>query len=295
VNDAPALKQADIGVAMGSGTDVAKESAAMVLMDDNFASIVQAVRQGRVILHNLQHILLYILATSMGGLLTLAVSVAVGLPLPLLPAQLLWVNLVTDGTSTIPLAFEKEHGNVMLFPPRRKDAPLVSKEILIRICFAGFVMMVGTLGVYLFYINGILGLDIPMIKSDPECMSIYAKAQTMAFCILAFFQIWNTQNSRSIDRSILFNLPFKTKEGERVKLDAVGATRNRVLLGIMLLAIALQVSAVTIPAMNSVFDTVPLSFQEWSIVLSVSFSIIIIIEAVKYFKAAIQAKGAKIA
>ena len=141
VNDAPALKQADIGVAMGTGTDVAKETAHMVLMDDNFATIVKAIRRGRVVLHNLQHIILYILATSFGGILTIATSVLLGLPLPILPAQLLWINLVTDGTSTFPLAFEKEHGNVMVFLPRKKDAPLITRAMFIRMIIAGFIMM----------------------------------------------------------------------------------------------------------------------------------------------------------
>jgi Ca2+-transporting ATPase len=271
VNDAPALKQADIGVSMGTGTDVARDASHMVLMDDNFATIVHAVRRGRIILHNLQHILLYILATSFGGLLTIAMSVAFGFPLPILPAQLLWINLVTDGTSTFPLAFEKEHGNVMAFPPRKKNKPLISRRMIWRILYAGFVMMLGTLSVFYMFLDNF---------SDPSPESL-AQARTMAFCILAFFQIWNVQNSRSLDRSILFNLPFSNNNS----YDKVSPLKNPILLGIMILAIGLQLMAVTIPFMNLLMDTVPLSLNNWLIVASVSFSIIIFVELEKYIRA----------
>ena len=271
VNDAPALKQADIGVAMGSGTDVARDASHMVLMDDNFATIVHAVRRGRIILHNLQHILLYILATSFGGLLTIAMSVIFGFPLPVLPAQLLWINLVTDGTSTFPLAFEKEHGNVMAFPPRKKNKPLISRRMIWRILFAGFVMMLGTLAIFYLYLDDF---------TNPSKASL-AEARTMAFCILAFFQIWNVQNSRSLDRSILFNLPFSQNN----TYERVSPMKNPILLGVMLFAIGLQIAAVTVPFMNILMDTIPLSLNDWMIVAGVSFSIIVFVEIEKFIRA----------
>lgn len=270
VNDAPALKQASIGVAMGSGTDVARDASSMVLMDDNFATIVQAVRRGRIILHNLQHILLYILATSFGGILTIATSVLWGVPLPILPAQLLWINLVTDGTSTFPLAFEKEHGNVMAFPPRKKDKPLVTKSMTYRIIFAGIIMMVGTLGLFFLYLDD-------MYNPSPESL---ARARTVAFCTLAFFQIWNVQNSRSLDRSLFFNLPFSQNN----PLDRVSPLSNPILLGVMVFAISLQLAAVTIPFMNVLMNTVPLEFNDWINIMSVSFSIIILVELEKLIR-----------
>lgn len=282
VNDAPALKQADIGVAMGSGTDVAKEAAHMVLMDDNFATIVKAVRRGRVILHNLQHIILYILATSFGGILTIAVSVLAGFPLPVLPAQLLWINLVTDGTSTFPLGFEPEHGDVMVFPPSRKRTNLIPRKMLIRIFGAGIIMMFGTLGAFYYSLPDIF-------NASPEEL---AKARTIAFCTLAFFQIWNVMNSRSLSRSLLFKLPHPKvfempPERKHEMLQPIGMFTNKILLGIIILNIFLQVSAVAVPFMRKIFDTVWLGWQEWLFVFSISFSIIIFVEIAKYVDALI--------
>ena len=275
VNDAPALKQADIGVAMGSGTDVAKESAHMVLFDDNFATIVKAVRRGRVVLRNLQHIILYILSTSFGGLLTIAVSVAFGFPLPVLPAQLLWINLVTDGTSTFPLAFEKEHGDVMVFLPRRKESPLINRRMVYQMIISGFIMMIGTLLVFNYYLP-----DAELVLNPNS----HDKARTMAFCVLAFFQIWNVQNSRSFDRSLFANFPYPG--GTRI--DRINPFSNPTLLAVMVLAIGLQISAVAIPVMNNLLDTVPLSANEWLIVMCTTFSIIIIIEIYKILVALVN-------
>jgi Ca2+-transporting ATPase len=271
VNDAPALKKADIGIAMGSGSDVAKEASAMVLIDDNFTSIVNAIRRGRIILKNLQHIILYILATSFGGLLTITASVLIGFPLPILPAQLLWINLVTDGTSTFPLAFENEHGNVMHQPPSPKETPLLPKPLLSRIAFAGTLMMIGTLAVYYYA----AGYNI----TPPEYLE--PKAITMAFCTLAFFQIWNVQNSRSLERSLFFDL--KNKNGQKMK--KIGITTNKILLAVMVLSIVLQVAAVALPFMNDLLNTVPLNLKEWAIVVLVPFSIVIFVEILKMFKA----------
>ncbi|MCX6146175.1 MAG: HAD-IC family P-type ATPase [Candidatus Kapabacteria bacterium] len=320
VNDAPALKKADIGIAMGSGSEVAKESAHMVLLDDNFTSIVNAIRRGRVIFKNLQHILLYILATSFGGLLTIATSVLIGFPLPILPAQLLWINLVTDGSSTFPLAFEREHGNSMALPPRKKDDPLIPRSFFSRIIIAGFMMMIGTLLAYyheiqeLWNFHNLTGIPVTdLINTNIENIKIvfathksalansnidildvnslsvkigqlkflYQKGLTVAFCTLAFFQIWNVQNSRAIHRSLFFNLPYDNKN----KLDKIGVFTNPILLLVMLGAIVLQLSSVAFPFMNNVLKTVPLDFEEWIEIAAIPFSIIIVVECIKYVQA----------
>lgn len=322
VNDAPALKKADIGIAMGSGSEVAKESAHMVLLDDNFTSIVNAIRRGRVIFKNLQHILLYILATSFGGLLTIATSVLIGFPLPILPAQLLWINLVTDGSSTFPLAFEREHGNSMAVPPRKKDDPLIPKSFFSRIIIAGLMMMVGTLLAYYHEIHELwsfhLATGIPVTqlidtntthiaelfkqysKSLPtqtiesftvlinHFKELYNKGVTVAFCTLAFFQIWNVQNSRAIHRSLFFNLPYDNKN----KLDKIGVFTNPILLLVMLGAIVLQVASVT-PLLNNILRTVPLNLDQWIEIAALPFSIIIVVEIIKFIQALI-AKGKRV-
>jgi P-type Ca2+ transporter type 2C len=261
VNDAPALKAANIGVAMGSGTDVAKEASSMVVMDNSFASIAAAVRYGRVIFDNLRHIILFVLSTSFGGVLTIMASILAGMPLPLLPAQLLWVNLVTDGISTFPLAYEKEHGDVMARPPRPLNTGLVPKEMLITILLAGLIMMIGTLGVYTWALNTYGYYTVaPELQGFP-----LEKARTMAFVTLALFQIFNVHNSRSVHSSLF----------------SIGPFSNRPLLMIMLVSLTLQVAAIHLPGLNTLLRVTSLTVQEWMICVGSSFSIIILIELYK--------------
>ncbi|MFA6233949.1 MAG: HAD-IC family P-type ATPase [Bacteroidota bacterium] len=263
VNDAPALKAANIGVAMGSGTDVAKEASSMVVMDNSFASIAAAVRYGRVIFDNLRHIILFVLSTSFGGVLTIMASILAGMPLPLLPAQLLWINLVTDGISTFPLAYESEHGNVMKRPPRPVDAGLVPKEMLVTILFAGIIMMLGTLAVYKW---ALFTYDYQSLTPDLRGFPL-ERARTMAFVTLALFQIWNVHNSRSVHSSLF----------------SIGLFSNRPLLIIMLVSLSLQVAAVHLPGLNTLLRVTPLTLQEWFICVGTSLSIIVLIEIKKLF------------
>ena len=262
VNDAPALKQADIGIAMGSGTDVAKEASALVVQDDNFATIVQAIRYGRLMFRNLQHMILYVLCTSFGGVLTLTAAVLLGFPLPLLAVQLLWINLVTDGTSTIPLAYEKEHGDIMELPPRVRGEGLVSWQMSERIIGSGLIMMFGTLIAFEIVLGhyGLTALD----ANIPEDAMTHAR--TVAFATLALAQIWNVHNSRALDHSILH----------------IGLLSNRPLLYVTILALALQVAAVELPFMHPLLKTTSLPLRDWLLCLGISFSLVILVEIRKW-------------
>jgi magnesium-transporting ATPase (P-type) len=149
VNDAPALKRADIGIAMGvKGTEAAKEAAEMVLADDNFASIVQAVHEGRVVYDNLRKCIMYMLAISSGQALTIVAAVAFGEALPITPIQILWVNLVDSVTLGLALAFEAAEPNIMDRPPRSPKEPIVSRYLLGRTAFVSFMVLVATFGLY---------------------------------------------------------------------------------------------------------------------------------------------------
>ncbi len=262
VNDAPALKQADIGVAMGSGTDVAKEASAMVVQDDNFATIVSAIRYGRVMFRNLQHMVLYVLCTSTGGVLTLAASVLLGFPLPVMALQLLWINLVTDGTSTIPLAYEKEHGDIMCEPPRHRHEGLLNWQMGERIIGAGLVMMFGTLIAFELvlgdYHSTALSNDIPA--------DALLHARTVAFTTLALFQIWNVHNSRAVSHSLF----------------RIGLLSNKPLLAVTFLAVGLQVAAVELPFMHPFMQTTNLTAKQWALCLGISGSLVVLIEFRKW-------------
>jgi Ca2+-transporting ATPase len=262
VNDAPALKQANIGIAMGSGTDVAKEASAMVIQDDNFATIVSAIRYGRVMFRNLQHMVLYVLCTSTGGMLTLTVAVLLGFPLPILAVQLLWINLVTDGTSTIPLAYEKEHGDIMSEAPRKRSEGLLNWQMGERIIGTGLIMMFGTLIAFEVVLGhyGYTALA-PQIPSQ-----VLAKAQTVAFTTLALFQIWNVHNSRALEHSLV----------------QIGIFSNKPLLFVTILALVLQVAAVELPALHPLMKTTSLQADEWYLCIGISLTLVLLVEVRKW-------------
>jgi Ca2+-transporting ATPase len=262
VNDGPALKQADIGVAMGSGTDVAKEASAMVVQDDNFATIVSAIRYGRVMFRNLQHMVLYVLCTSTGGVLTLSAAVVLGFPRPILAVQLLWINLVTDGTSTIPLAYEKEHGDIMAEQPRRRSEGLLNWEMGERIISAGLFMMFGTLLVFEIVLNH-YGFTVFSASIPADVMT---SARTAAFTTLALFQIWNVHNSRALKHSIF----------------SIGLAGNKPLLVVTILALLLQIAAVELPFMHPLLRTTGMHRDEWLLCVGTSLSLVVLVELRKW-------------
>ncbi|MGM0601514.1 MAG: cation-translocating P-type ATPase, partial [Candidatus Rifleibacteriota bacterium] len=252
VNDAPALTRADIGVAMGqSGTDVAKEAAGMILVDDNFASIVAAVEEGRIIFNNLRKAIGFLVSTNVGEVLIFLISSLLGLPAPLKAAQILWVNLVTDGTTSIALGVEPAEGDEMEKHPREPGSSLLSKPMKIQIAVVSILMCIGTLFAYH------LGKGI---APDNDIL-----ANTMAFCTVVFFQLFNIFNCRSYEKSL-----FK-----------VGLFGNLPLVGAFFLALALQLAAIYIPFMQDLFSVTALNLKQMGYCLAISFSVIPVIEIVK--------------
>ena len=254
VNDAPALTRADIGVAMGqTGTDVAKEAAGMILVDDNFASIVAAVEEGRIIFNNLRKAIGFLVSTNVGEVMIFLISSLLGLPAPLKAAQILWVNLVTDGTTSIALGVEPAEGDEMEKHPREPGSSLLSKPMKIQIAIVSILMCIGTLFAYQ------LGQRI-----DPENVSM---ANTMAFCTVVFFQVFNIFNCRSYEKSL-----FK-----------VGLFGNMALIGAFILAMLLQLAAIYIPFMQELFSVTALNLKQMGYCLAIAFSVIPVIEIVKLF------------
>lgn len=190
VNDVPALSQAHIGIAMGDGTQVAKEAGDIVLLDNNFATIIDALRTGRVIFANIRKMLFYLLATSTGIVSTMIASLLIGLPLPVLAIQVLWINLVTDTALVIPIGLEPPEDDVMKQPPRRPDQPILDRYMIIRIVVVGIAMALVTLVVYKYFLQYYSG----------------AYAGTIAFMMLVAMQWANAFNARSDIRSAFARL-----------------------------------------------------------------------------------------
>ncbi len=250
VNDAPALKGADIGVAMGvAGTEVARNASDMTLADDNFASIVSAVEEGRVIFNNLRRVIFYLLATNLGEVIALVASLVVGLPLPLTAVMILWINLITDGVCDIPLGLEPNTRDVLSESPRRPGSPIIDPPMLRRIAILAVVIAAGTL--FAFW-------------TELEANGI-ERAQTMAFTTLAAFQWFKAYSARSRTRSVF----------------SIGFFRNRWLNAGVAVAIVLQLLAVHTPVGQSLLGTVGLSLTDWLRVLGVSAVVLIVDEGIK--------------
>lgn len=264
VNDAPALKGADIGIAMGqTGTEVAREAADMVLTDDNFATIVHAIEEGRAIFSNLQRVVFFLLSTNVGEVLVLLSALALGMDLPLSAAMILWVNLVTDGACTVPLGIEPQHGDVLERPPRNPHAPILDRLLLRRIAILTLVMAVGTLG--LFYYQCAIGA--------------LEHARTVAFTTMAAFQWFQAFNARSRYHSV-----FK-----------IGLARNRWVLVGLGTAILLQVAVVHTGLGQMLFGTTALSLFDWLLIALVSSSIWVVDEVLKAFNVHGGPAGAAVA
>ena len=253
VNDAPALARADVGISMGlTGTEVAKEASDMVLADDDFATIVAAVSEGRRIGENLRKVMRYLFATNVGEAMTFTLAIVLGTPLPLLPLQIIWLNVITDGAFDKSLAMEPAESDLMLHPPRPAKAPLLAKDVIMPILLVAPVMTIGTMGVFLTSLDAGAPLE---------------KAQTMAFSTLAIFQWFSAFSMRSWTRPLL------------------GLPVNPWMFLSLAISVPLHLGVLYLPVLQRVFRTVPLSASELALTFGVASSLMFFLEGRKYLAA----------
>ncbi|MEZ5329396.1 MAG: HAD-IC family P-type ATPase [Verrucomicrobiales bacterium] len=253
VNDAPALARSDVGVAMGiTGTDVAKGAAKIIITDDNFATIVKAVEQGRLVYGNIQKLLLFLFATSIDEVLILLGALLFGYPLPLAAVQILWINLVTEGTLTLNLVMEGPEGDEMLRKPILTSEPLITRTMVRRLVVMVPTSVAATLGYFIWR----LSTDAP-----------FAVVQTETFTLLAVCQWFNVLNCESATRSVL----------------RLGFLKNPWLLGGLVMANLLQLTVVYTAPMNKLFHTVPISLTHFFLIGAVASSVLWTEEIRKWF------------
>ncbi|MFH0860468.1 MAG: calcium-translocating P-type ATPase, SERCA-type [Candidatus Altiarchaeota archaeon] len=249
VNDAPALKRSDIGIAMGiTGTDVTKEASDMVLTDDNFTSIVSAVREGRGIYDNIKLFIKYLLSCNIGEVITIFVGITVFARLPLQPLQILWMNLLTDVAPALALGFNPADPDVMQRKPRDPKETIINRKTVGGFMGVGLLMAAGTLGMF-----------VNAMEHHPE------KAQSIAFTTLVMFQMFYVLSCRS----------------ERFTIFRTGLFSNSYLIPAVLLSAMMQIAVLNLPLFQTVFDTVPLSAADWAGALAVSSTAFIIPELLK--------------
>lgn len=261
VNDAPALKQADIGVAMGvQGTEVAKEAADMILTDDNFATIEAAVEEGRGVFDNLTKFIVWTLPTSIGESMVLVVAILAGVTLPIVPVQILWINMTTALLLGLMLAFEPQEPDIMQRPPRIPDTPILTAVLIRRIFVVSAIMLLGAFGSFHWVLAKGMeqGLDTAMTE---------ARARTVAANVFVMVELFYLFNCRSLTRSFFQQ----------------GVFSNRwVWVGVSGM-VALQLIFTYAPFMNGVFESAPIGWDEWGFVLLTASATYLIVEFEKWF------------
>jgi len=277
VNDAPAIKRADIGVAMGiTGTDVAKETADMVLTDDNYASIVSAVEQGRIIYSNIRKFVFFLLSSNVAEIMIIFLATLAGLPPPLTAIQLLWLNLITDGAPALALAMERGDPDIMSRKPRAKSEPIVNRSmgvgILIQtITQTGAVLTAFTLGL-IWHLEA--GAHIPagmnplayLMQHDWHGIDVQA-AETMAFVTLSLCELFRAYTVRS----------------ERASIFTIGIFSNRYMQYAVGLSITLLLLVTSVPFLQPIFNTHFPSAREWAVVVGLALIPAISEEITKFF------------
>jgi Ca2+-transporting ATPase len=260
VNDAPALKRADIGVAMGlSGAEVTKETAAMILADDNFATLVAAVEEGRAIFDNIKKYFIYLLSCNLAEILVLVGALLLGLPLPLIALQILWINLTTDGLPALALGVDPKAPDVMRRPPRSPREGVFTRAVIALILVISGYLTLTLIPLFAYY-----WLTDPRGLGEPR--QVLALAQTMVFAALILAEMVNAFNCRSDHLSLL----------------TVGFWRNRWLVAAVAASLALMLAVIHWPPLARLFHVVPLTLRDWLPVLAVALGLFPVVEAAKW-------------
>ena len=243
VNDTPALVESNTGIAMGSGSSIAKDASDIIILDDNFKTIVTAVKEGRTTVHNIRRILFYLFSTNLGELLTFMTALLLRMPLPLAAVQILWVNLMTDTTFVIPLGLQPAQDNIMKAKPKSPDAPLLNNSYLLRIALVSIAMTVLTISIYRLF--------------EPQGV---AYARTMAFTALVVSQWANAYNATSFSLSVFD--PAKK--------------RNRLMNSILIASIIAHLVVIFAP-INTILQLTAVSLIDLGLVAIISTATIVVL------------------
>lgn len=287
VNDAPALKKADIGIAMGSGTAVAKGASDVVLLDDNFSTIIDAVAEGRAIYNNTKQFIRYMVSSNIGEVVCIFVAAALGMPETLIPVQLLWVNLVTDGLPATALGFNKQDRNVMMVRPRKMDESIVNGWLFFRYVVIGAYVGLATVGGFawwfLYYEHGPQLQWGELVKFD-SCVEGQARyscnifqdrhPSTISMSVLVVVEMFNALNNLSENQSLLVLPPWS----------------NLWLIGAIAVSMLLHVLILYVPALSLMFSVTALTYSEWKAVFWFSFPVILVDELLKFFSRRVKSQ-----